>query len=369
MKNKELHYLIGHCLAIEQNPAFTTYFVQQVSENKINWEKFVWNCSNNLILQTIYVKFRDNDLLRILPDELSDYLKEIYNLNLTRNTQILSQITELNIKLNEANIRPIYIKGAANLIDGLYSDPGERIMADIDLLVPENDFLETVNVCETMGYSNSQPIYEEVLDMMHFPSLHKEGLPADIEIHRLPTMPRWIKGINGKIIPGEKIEHPAFAGCFVLSDAHKIELNFIHSQLTNGGSLSGLVSFRDLYDLYLLSNRIDVNEVLGKNQYKRRAETYVFLATKLFGEKDRFHSPESLLSKAYLIHFNLNLSSRFYYHAFRLFRNFIDLIIVRYIGTLLKLVFKTKSRKTFLRKISSKEWYKSHISSYWERFN
>jgi len=67
----------------------------------------------------------------------------VYKLNLARNKQIIEQVKELTSTLNKADISPIFLKGTGNLIDGAYSDIGERIIGDIDFLFPENNFLTT----------------------------------------------------------------------------------------------------------------------------------------------------------------------------------------------------------------------------------
>ena len=56
-------------------------------------------------------------------------LKEIYDLNRESNQQILRQIDDITAILNKENIQPVFLKGTANLLDGLYSDLGERMMA------------------------------------------------------------------------------------------------------------------------------------------------------------------------------------------------------------------------------------------------
>jgi len=51
---------------------------------------------------------------------------------------------------------PIYLKGTGNLIDGIYSDIGERIIGDIDFLVPEKDFRTTAELFKKEGYLDLQ---------------------------------------------------------------------------------------------------------------------------------------------------------------------------------------------------------------------
>ncbi len=47
-------------------------------------------------------------MLELLPEELAEYLKEIYDLNRSRNEQILNQLEEITTVLNKSNIYPIW---------------------------------------------------------------------------------------------------------------------------------------------------------------------------------------------------------------------------------------------------------------------
>jgi len=136
-------YFIGQCLSLDEHPSFRETIIAQFSEPDYDWNSFIWTCSNHLVLPVIYLKFRKYDLLGYLPEVLAQHLGEIYALNRKRNEQIILQVKEMNATLNAANISPIYLKGTGNLIDGIYSDAGERIIGDIDFLVPERDFQMT----------------------------------------------------------------------------------------------------------------------------------------------------------------------------------------------------------------------------------
>jgi len=78
--------------------------------------------------------------------------EEIYTLNRTRNEQILLQMKEIKATLNASGISPIYLKGTGNLIDGIYSDKGERIIGDIDFLVSDKDYLAAAELFKNEGY-------------------------------------------------------------------------------------------------------------------------------------------------------------------------------------------------------------------------
>ena len=134
MTNKELFYFTGKCLTLDDDPGFREVIKEKITSEAIDWRKFVTLCSNHLILPSIYLRFLTHDILQYLPDELAEHLKDIYNLNVTRNSQILIQLEEITTKLNSRNIYPIFLKGSGNLLDRLYQDNGERILGDIDFL-------------------------------------------------------------------------------------------------------------------------------------------------------------------------------------------------------------------------------------------
>ena len=133
---------------LDEDPGFRQVIIDKIENNAIDWLRFVSFCSNHLILPVIYLKFKSHALIKYLPEELSDFLKEVYELNLSRNNQILEQIHEITDILNKGNIFPVFLKGVGNLLDKLYSDVGERILGDIDLLVPVNQYLLCVKHVE-----------------------------------------------------------------------------------------------------------------------------------------------------------------------------------------------------------------------------
>jgi hypothetical protein len=364
----ELHYFIGSCLTLDSRPDLKEKITQSIRANTISWNRFVWICSNHLVLQTIYVKFRDNNILEFIPVDLATHLKEIYTLNLERNREILKQIEELTKILNSRNIQPLFIKGAGNLIDNLYDDLGERILSDIDLLVPEEQFLDAAKCLESVGYSSEQKLYESYSEMMHYPSLHRDDVVAPVEVHKSPVMLRWSGKFNNAKVSGDRKPIADMDGCFVPSDEHKFAINFIHSQLSNKANITGLVSFRDLYDVYRLSARVNMALLIDKIPYKVRARSYIRLSAELFDINDEKSVPATISSRLYLLHYKLNLSSGLYYHTFRISRSIGELIFVDYLGKIPRLIFNRKLRKTVFRKLSSKEWYKEHLKSYRERF-
>lgn len=364
MTNKELFYFTGKCLTINEHHGFREEIIDMVAADSIDWEKFVTLCSNHLILPAIYLKFKKQEIIEYLPGELSEYLKEIYDLNLDRNNQILKQLQEITDILNKDNIYPIFLKGAGHLLDGLYSDIGERIMGDIDLLVSENEYLVAVKLLEKEGYSTEGPCFLDIENLKHYPGLLKAGAPAHLEIHRLAVSRKYQSWFNKEMIDKGKMAVPTLIGCFALSDKHNIMHNFIHSQLGHEGHSYGIVSFRDLYDLYLLSKRSDVKETLPEIKTKQKAIAYFVFAGKAFGLPEKFYPTGNLSSWLFSKKHDLNLNSKVFYFIYRTVQYIKNRVIIGIPGQIIKSFYSKKMRKSVFNRISNPQYVRASLKAY-----
>jgi len=121
-----------------------------IQHSTFNIQNFIQLCSDHLIIPAIYLKLKAHDILNDLPEDFIQAFKEIYDLNRERNEQILKQIDDITAILNKENIQPVFLKGTANLLDGLYSDVGERMIGDIDFLVKEEDYLKAAELLKSV---------------------------------------------------------------------------------------------------------------------------------------------------------------------------------------------------------------------------
>lgn len=364
MTNKEIFYFTGKCLALDEDANYRQEIAEKIKTDQINWQKFVKLCSDHLILPVIYLKFQSHQLLEYLPKDLSEHLKVIFELNTLRNQQILKQLQEITTILNKESIYPVFMKGAGNLLDGLYSNVGERIMNDIDFLVPEKDFLLAVQLLKNAGYSSDYPAYWNVESLKHYPGLFKADVPANVEIHRIPVDQAYQSWFNPEIIAKGKKATSTLDGCYVLSDRHNIILNFIHGQLHHKGHFSGIVSFRDIYDLYLLSKRFELKQTLPDIKTKQKAIAYFVFAGKAFGQPEMFYPGKNLSSRILSKKHDLNLGSPTFYHTNRYVVFFTEQIFVKYMGQIFDSFHSKKVRQSLFRRISNRQWYTDHLHHY-----
>lgn len=370
MHNKELFYFTGKCLMLDEDPGFRQEILAKIEADAIEWQRFVTLCSDHLILPVIYLKFQSHGIINFLPEELAEFLKEIYDLNRSRNDQILKQLKEITEVLNKSNIYPVFLKGAAHLLENLYSDIGERILGDIDFLVPEEDYLPSVKLLENDGYSCITPVptFFIIEELIHFPAISKSGSPACIEIHRLLAEEnhRWF---NYGIIDRKKKVVKALKGCYVLSDHHQIIHNFIHTQLHHGGHINGIVSFRDLYDLYLLSKRSPITETLPFIKCRQKAIAYFAFTDNAFGLNRKFYPHSNFSAWFFLKRHHLNLNSRAFYHFNRNIVYITQRFLIGNTTQVVRSFYSKRVRQSVITRLTDREWYIGLFQSYADFFS
>lgn len=317
MTNSEIYYLAGKCLVMEEHPEFRNEFIELCKNNSIDWLQFVAICSDNLILPTIYLKFRANGILELIPKELNEHLLEIYELNKKRNNEIIRQIKSINIILNGKNIVPLYLKGGGNLIDNIYSDVGERLMGDIDFLVPQKDYLSSAVLMLDAGYLN--PMERTHLSIKnyrhHYPRIYHPDFISDVEIHRMPNEQKYDRWFNNDLINKEKRTVKSFGNCYIQSNKHRIIHIFIHDQLHHLGFLYGKVLLKDIYDLYLLSKQASLIDSLSqiRFRYRRKAIAYFAFARYVLGLNKEFFPKQNLKFWILKKRHDFNLNSNVFY--------------------------------------------------------
>ena len=364
MNNNEMFNFVGRCLVLDENPATRPEILAQFDQ--LDWFKFVGLCSNHLILPTIYLKFKSHDLISSVPDDLAEHLLGIYELNVVRNKEIIGQLREINTLLNKENIQPVFLKGAAYLLDGLYGDVGERILGDIDFLVPDKDYLVSAELLINAGYQTEAefPGYKDIMDLKHYPRLEHPEYSATVEIHRIPVDEKYISWFDTTLIYREKREVPDIPGFFVPSDRHKIIHNFIHSQLVNEGDLFGIVSLREIYDLCLLSKRTTLMGAIREIKTRRKAIAYFAFSASILGLGKSFFIKRNLAFRVLSLKHELNQNSPLFYNSYRSFIFIGQRVFIGYIGQLFNALYSKEKRQYLSRRIKDRKWYGDHLKLY-----
>ena len=361
MNRYQVYSLLGKILALDALPSHRDQIIPELKREDINWQQFVSLADQHLVLQTLYPKIRDHEILGYVPHELSDHLKYIFDLTTTRNLEVINQAGKLNKVLRNSGITPLFMKGVGNILDGLYKYPGERILHDIDILVQEDSFEKAAGALLVDGYhSNYKYNPSEKIQIRHYPILYKPGEPLYLELHRMPVGLKYQEFFNTELV-FSFAKHPISSSeCLVMSDEHKIIHNFIHAQLDHRGHIYALEYMRNLYDLLLLSERTDPVCVMNNfGHYRRTFPGYLDICNQTFGIY-RYSKNPKLFLHLFRFRYFLNMRSR----LFGMTSLFLIRVFLGYFVTPLKSLSDSKLRYKLKKKLQDPEWYKKQRAYY-----
>jgi len=366
--------LLSLSLAASRNPALLPELEAAFGAKDFDIMHYLEVGSKNMILLSIYQRFRESGLLYLFPEELQQHLAEMYRLNLERNQRILAQTERIHLLLAPHGIVPVYLKGTANLMDGLYPTPGERVIGDIDFMLPSHQVIEAAEILQAAGYKAYNTYYEfeykQTPHQNHYPRLTHPTEEADVEIHFHPAHVRYSKEVNYDTISAGAVGSSS-GYCLFPSDKDKLTLSFYHAHLKDHGKHTTCYLLRTLYDTLLLTERVDATAWASASPRRGDKQIYLSLVSTLFRRPFRCTSPYiafrahcfrrrySFLQKhpQLLSLFNSSVLSVLHFK-----NSHIDLLIQ---------AFSDKNlRRSMLFRLSNPRWYLHHIRWYarfWKR--
>ena len=156
------------------------YIINKLDFNKINYDDLVKLASGYLMLPALYVRIKQNKLLKFIDHDFKQYIKNIYELNKSRNSNLLKELRELSSLFQKNKIDHVFLKGSAYIAYGKFVDLGERMIGDIDVLVSKSDYEKSINLSKHFGYKNESVFFVE---NRHYPRMvHSKKIFA-LEIH------------------------------------------------------------------------------------------------------------------------------------------------------------------------------------------
>lgn len=218
-----------------------------------DWDRLLLAASADYVLPALHSYIEIADLHAKVPAEVINVLVASAELNSERNRFILGEAVHAARLLNAIGIKPIALKGLAYLLAGVYPDPAERYLADIDLLLVRDQLAPAVDQLKRHGYFESESA-QLLRFRHHYPSLQRDGMPP-IEIHH-----RIGQGICARILTENDIslvsQPLTFQGAtFLIPSATQLVTHLIlHSQLAHPYSERIFPSLRALVDLIRLQD-------------------------------------------------------------------------------------------------------------------
>jgi hypothetical protein len=285
-------FFISRCLANDTRPESVAALRTEMHSTRLSWEAVVSLANGQLITPALWVALKNKGLTAELPDELRSYLGELHRLNVARNSHLRAQLLEAVQQLNNINVSPVLLKGAMHLVTDMYGDPGARIMADIDLLVPAEDTERCMTALQELQYKPVKDIQNNYNERHHHnPPLFRRGAYGVLEIHR-----RVIKKQYEEILPTETAmaasEPLVLQGLSmkVLSPTHRTLHNLLHSQLVDQNYHTGIFSLRSLHEMVIeysaCHDRLNwpmIQSLMERHNRRNVFHTYLYQAHRLLG--------------------------------------------------------------------------------------
>lgn len=361
MLNKAQTYLLlAKVLSLDVYPGRVNKVAKILQHENVNWNGFVQLGSKNMILPAIALKVKQNSLSAFIPPDLDTYLADVLELNRERNRRVINQARYVNDLLKREGINCLFMKGTGNILDGIYSDVGERMVYDLDILVEDKNMLPAAELLRKEGFITQKEFNPRALEStMHYPILLREDLVAGVEVHRMPTQFLYQKKFRAGEVFSQWIPTKREKGFRVMNYRHRIIHNFLHAQLMHSGHYHGDVSLRDLYDLLLLGRKDDLLEVFNSyGYYLNPAYGYLKLMYRIFAvdmppalEKDKRgmgllkrHARVQRMTNRQLNRYHIRL-----------------LFLQKYVVLPLRVLWNRKARNYVFARLTNWSWYGRHI--------
>jgi len=349
------------------------------------WDEIIDFANQHLLIPTLCESLKRKDLIEYVENELMvEYLETVYDINYNRNENILVQLQDISNIFSKIDVKPVLLKGASALSEGHYSGMGERMMSDIDILVPEDRVLECIELLESTkgGY---EPIDSEenfwTEDGHHYRRIHSENGAAALELHRYCLGKGYPYLSNSRVMEHVK-DSKRIENAFVIEPTFELYHAFLHSEISDLSYENNVLMLRHLHqaaviatkykdeiDWPLLKKEVEQYEVpqeeLKKYQLSSVWSAYLYALNRLFnvevppemiGDGEHFEKilyyMENYNKKDTIVALNIiNIKRAFSYEKLKEKYNLksrfgYPLALAKYIFSLLsKYAFSSKARK------------------------
>lgn len=269
-----------------------------VSEDQ--WARVLRISGEHLVTTSLCWALREgSELYHELPQDVSDYLDAVYALNVERNVSCQDQLGEVAAVLNTLDIRPVLLKGAAVLAAGIYPSCGERMIGDLDILVPSERLAEVVSSMARLGYRSGIGETESVVRWdperlsrkHHYPALVHPERPTSIELHVRPVVFHHRDLLSSEdVLDGARPISLRGADCLLPGPDAMVIHNVVHAFLFDTRDCMKRISLRQLLEFALFCQTyLDVvdwdriEQRFASRGFRKQLIEYVVAARVCFG--------------------------------------------------------------------------------------
>ena len=255
----------------------------------IDWLQLSLLASHHLVSPALYGSLRRANALTPLPREFAAALAELAALNRRRNERILAQLDTVAAILARAGITPTLLKGTATLL----TDPralDERIVGDIDLLVPGDRVEDAKATLLAAGFVRHRPVTLKL--RLHYRVMHdtepllRSDHVTHVEIHRRFLYSKTASTMLDSQFQPQRLATAGGHEVLVAQPRVRWLHNALHHQVQNRHWRYATLDLRQLHEGYRLAADLEWDalwRLVASTRFARPVSGYVAALNGLFG--------------------------------------------------------------------------------------
>lgn len=178
-------------------------------------------------------------------------LQQAYEANRVRQADLLAQGRTILSRLEAEGITAVPLKGLHTLLAGWWDDPADRVMRDLDVLVPADAAERAAGCLTALGYLPFATGHTDEADH-ELPAVRLPERAGSVEVHTALLVRRWsavlaAPGVLGRGAP--------------MTTTDAVIHSIAHAQLQDDAHLLGRLPLRSLHELAVLSWGARADEV------------------------------------------------------------------------------------------------------------
>lgn len=248
--------LLGACLSLALDPGRRDAVRAQLAAPGFDGLSLMALANAQKVGPALLPALRRHGIDDALPPDLAAYLALLLEANAARNRRLAAQCRAAGETLAAAGLQAALLKGACWLFAG-GAEAEDRLIVDIDLLLPRAAIPDAVAALVAAGYQDTTGQFEEPDHFHHAPLLPAPapgGSLASLELHR-------DLGWQRRLLPAEEVlraARPVAPGLLLPSPEHRLLHNILHAQHQDAAWAGGVIRLRDLLDIArLLATGLD----------------------------------------------------------------------------------------------------------------
>jgi len=255
-----------------------------------HWEALVAIGSAQLVLPALYRSLETKGLLDLIPADLKSYLKSLHDINYQRNLSIITQLQALARVLESEKIPYVLLKGTALLQYVATEDFGQRMIGDIDLLVPEAQLDRAQSHLLKAGYVEKHGFNYKPKGFRHLNRLVHTDYIAAVELHWSPLNAKYTAYLSAAEVLAARERKK---GLWVPEPSILLAHSLLSLQLNDQGYFYRTLNYKSIYDGLLLALPEQQLSEDGRFQLKE-IRTFFALAGCLFPDFKQLATDQAL---------------------------------------------------------------------------